>query len=141
MSLGTLHVTIKEAHLTHDVKKLGKMDPYVRIVCRDFNWKSAADRNGSKKPVWEHDNSFDIDVKYLGDDIYFKVLDEDKGKDEKVGDGCAKISTFCAQEHSDLWLDIEYKGKDAGKVRFVTHWKPSHTGPSKDEHQGLLEEA
>ena len=95
MSLGKLHVQLVEAHLTHDVKKIGKMDPYVKVEVRDFHWKSKADKNGSKKPEW-HDEHFTIDVKYLGDDIYYKVFDEDKGRDEKVGDGGCKISTFCA---------------------------------------------
>jgi Ca2+-dependent lipid-binding protein len=95
MSVGKLHIQLVEAHLTHDVKKIGKMDPYVKIEVRDFVWKSKADKNGSKKPEW-HDEHFTIDVKYLGDDIYYKVFDEDKGRDEKVGDGGCKISTFCA---------------------------------------------
>lgn len=133
MSVGTLHMTLKEAHLTHDVKKIGKMDPYVKVVCRDWNWKSEADRNGSKKPVWE-DQSFSIDVKYMGDDIYYKVFDEDKGRDEKVGDGGCKISTFCAEPEMDMWMEIEYKGKSAGKVRFTSRWEPSESAPGKDEH-------
>ena len=139
MSVGNLHLKLVEAHLTHDVKKLGRMDPYCKIVCRDFHWKSNADKNGSKKPVW-HDQEFDIDVKYMGDDIYYKLFDEDHGKDEKIGDGGCKISTFCAEPEMDMWMDIEYKGKKAGKVRFESKWSPAEE-PKKEEHEGMMAEA
>jgi len=32
---------------------IGKMDPYCKIVCREFEWKSSVDKNGSKKPKWQ----------------------------------------------------------------------------------------
>jgi len=139
MSLGKLHVQLVEAHLTHDVKKIGKMDPYVKVEVRDFRWKSKADKNGSKKPEW-HDEHFTIDVKYLGDDIYYKVFDEDRGKDEKVGDGGCKISTFCAQPEMDLWMEIDYKGKSAGKIRFKSRWEPEEDA-GKEKMEGMMAEA
>ena len=139
-SFGTLHLHVLEAHLTHDVKLIGKMDPYVAIVVRDYRWKTNADKNGSKKPVW-HNQHTPIDVKYMGDDIYFKVFDEDKGKDELVGSGSGKISTFCAQTESDFWLDIEFKGKDAGKVHFKTRWEPKEAEHSKEDHNDLIAQA
>ncbi len=139
MSLGKLHVQLVEAHLTHDVKKIGKMDPYVKVEVRDFHWKSKADKNGSKKPEWQ-DEHFTIDVKYLGDDIYYKVFDEDRGKDEKVGDGGCKISTFCAQAEMDLWMEIDYKGKSAGKIRFKSRWEPEEDA-GKEKMEGMMAEA
>lgn len=38
---GTLRIHLEEAHLTHDTETFGKMDPYVKITCRDQDWKSA----------------------------------------------------------------------------------------------------
>jgi len=139
-SLGTLKLTLVEAKLDHDVKLMRKMDPYVKVVCREFVWKSKADRNGSKHPKW-NDQDFDIDVHYMGDDIYYKVFDEDKGKDEKVGDGSCKISTFCAEPEMDLWMEIEYKGKFAGKVRFTSKWEPKEGEHSKEEQEGMQAKA
>jgi hypothetical protein len=52
MSLGTLHMELHEAHFTHDTQFVGKMDPYCKIACREFEWKSSIDKNGSKKPSW-----------------------------------------------------------------------------------------
>lgn len=139
-SLGNLKLQLVEAHLTHDVKMMRKMDPYVKVVCREFVWKSKADRNGSKKPKWD-DQHFEIDVHYMGDDIYYKVFDEDKGKDEKVGDGSCKISTFCAEPEMDLWMEIEYKGKAAGKVRFTSKWEPKEGEHSPEEQEGMQAKA
>ena len=41
----------------------------------------------------------------------------------------------------DFWVDIEHRGKDAGKLHLKSHWVANQVGPSKDEHQGLLEQA
>ena len=41
----------------------------------------------------------------------------------------------------DFWVDIEHRGKDAGKLHVKSHWVANQVGPSKDEHQGLLEQA
>lgn len=94
MSLGTLTIEVVEAHLTRDTQKVGKMDPYVKIKCRDLVWKSEVDKNGGKKPEWKH-QKVEIDVKYLGDDLEFSIFDDDKGHDDKIGDGESKLSAFC----------------------------------------------
>lgn len=39
----------------------------------------------------------------------------------------------------DLWLEIEHKGKDAGKIRFKSVWEPKEV--KKEEHNDLLQEA
>ena len=40
-SIGKLRVYLLEAHLTHDTEFFGKMDPYVKMTCRDEEWKSS----------------------------------------------------------------------------------------------------
>lgn len=87
MSLGTLTIELIEAKLTHDTATIGKMDPYVKFKVRDLIFKTSVCKKGGKKPEWTGDNKFDIDVKYLGDDISFMVKDDDKGRDEQIGDG------------------------------------------------------
>lgn len=130
MSLGKLTIELIEAILTHDVEVVGKMDPYVKFKVRDFRWKSAVHENGGKKPKWSNQH-FSIDVKYLGDDIEFTVFDEDRGKDELIGDGETKISAFCVDKHFDEWFDIEFKGKHAGKIHLKSTWEPTH--PQHDD--------
>lgn len=144
MSLGTLTIEVLEAHLTRDTQTVGKMDPYVKIKCRDFQWKSETDKNGGKKPEWKH-QKVEIDVKYLGDDLEFTLFDEDKGRDEKIGDGESKLSAFCCQSTWDEWFVIEHKGRSAGKLHLKSHWAPSnpahHENDEMSEIQALLKEA
>lgn len=81
--IGKIRVHVVSADLTHDVKKIGKMDPYVRVKCaaRNLKWDSGVCKNGSKHPRWEHQR-FEMDVLVLEDVVEFKLFDSDKiGKD------------------------------------------------------------
>jgi len=97
MSLGKLTITLLEAKFTRDVDLIRKMDPYVKFESREQTFKSGVDKKGGKTPKWESDNVFEIDVKYLGDDISFVAKDDDRGRDEKIGEGESKLSAFCCQ--------------------------------------------
>lgn len=142
-SVGILSITLIEAKLTHDTATIGKMDPYVKFKSRDFVWKSNPDKKGGKHPKWD-DATFDIDVKYLGDDLEFIVKDDDKGKDDLIGDGETKLSAFACYSDWDEWFDIEHKGKRAGKVHLKSHWEPAVKAPEEDdefaEMQNLIKE-
>jgi|688.fasta_scaffold465729_2 Ca2+-dependent lipid-binding protein len=142
-SLGTLTITCIEAHLTRDVQKIGKMDPYVRFWSRgneykiaDWRHRTKVHEDGGKKPKWN--DTFTIDVKYLGDDLHYAVLDDDRGKDDEVGNGSQKISAFCINGGIDEWFEVEHKDKSAGKIHLKATW-----APRRDEHpqQNLIDEA
>ena len=142
-SLGTLTVTLVEAHFTRDTA-IGKMDPYVHFKSRDFKWKSETIKKGGKKPEW-HGATFSIDVKYLGDDLEFEAMDDDPGKDEQIGEGQTKLAAFACKEHWEEWFDIEHKGKRAGKIHLKSHWQPAkaeaHGNDEMAEVQALMVEA
>ena len=72
---GSLRVEIIEARLTRDTEFFSKMDPYVIIETRQQKFKTRTIQGGGKTPKW--DQVFDIDVKYIGDDLFLKVMDED----------------------------------------------------------------
>lgn len=40
MNIGKLKVHLVEAKLTRDTEVFGKMDPYVKMQCREQEWKS-----------------------------------------------------------------------------------------------------
>ena len=70
---GKLRLTVVEAKLTHDTEMFAKMSPFVTLKIRDEELKTKVIKKGGKTPVWnEH---FDIDVKYIGDDIHIQVCD------------------------------------------------------------------
>ena len=72
---GTLRLEIKEANLTRDIEMFGQMDPFVMIQTRMLKYRTTTKDGAGKKPVWNE--GFDIDVKYVGDDITIQVMDED----------------------------------------------------------------
>ena len=54
---------------------------------------------------------FDIDVKYIGDDMEVIVWDEDVTTSDKVGSAVIKLSSLCVGNGLDDWFPIFYKGK------------------------------
>jgi Ca2+-dependent lipid-binding protein len=80
---GTLKLEVIEAKLTRDTDFWTKMDPYVVIETRQQKVRTNTLQGAGKTPKWNQ--SFDIDVKYIGDDITLTVMDEDVTSSDKVG--------------------------------------------------------
>ena len=118
---GTLKLHVIEARLTHDTDT-NKMDPYCIIQVREQEFKTKVKEEAGKEPKWNE--CFDIDVKYIGDDLTVKVMDDDIGKDDTVGEAKIKLSSFCVNGGLDEWYEIYFEGKPAGKVHFRGEWHP-----------------
>ena len=72
---GSLSVEVIEARLTRDTEVFSKMDPYATLETRQQKFRTRTLNGAGKLPKWNQ--AFDIDVKYIGDDLYLKVFDED----------------------------------------------------------------
>ena len=59
---------------------------------------------GKRETKWSE--SFDIEVKYIGDDFNIEVLDEDVTKSDLVGSAQIKLSALCANGGINDWFDI-----------------------------------
>ena len=70
-------------------------------------------QGAGKTPKWEQ--IFDIDVKYIGDDMSVTVFDEDVTTSDTVGSTSIKISALCTNGGLDDWFPIQYRGKQSGK--------------------------
>ena len=105
---GVLRITVLEAHLTHNTETFGKMDPYVKLSCRngDDHWKSGVMGGAGKNPVWDHDNVWDLEVHYLGDELTYVVMDEEVFKDDFVGEGKTKLGALAVHGGFDEWFDL-----------------------------------
>ena len=79
---GTLKIEVIEARLTRDTEFFSKMDPYCEIQSRMQKFRTRTLQGAGKTPKWNQ--SFDFDVKYIGDDIHIKVLDEDVSASDVV---------------------------------------------------------
>ena len=80
-------------------------------------------QGAGKTPKW--DQIFDIDVKYIGDDMTLTVLDEDVTDSDKVGSTNIKLSALCVNGGLDEWFPIQHKGKQSGQVHLKGTWKPA----------------
>merc|ERR1719350_1645431 len=123
---GTLRLEIIEARLTRDTEVFGKMDPFCIIETRMQKHRTRTLQGAGKTPRWAE--GFDIDVKYIGDDMTIKVMDEDVTDNDTVGTSNVKLSAFCAGTGVDEWFPIQHKGRQAGQVHIKSTWKPGHGG-------------
>ena len=73
MTSGRLRLHIIEAKLTRDTEVFSKMDPFAKLEVRDQSYKTKVLDGAGKKPKW--DEVWDIDVKYVGDDMNIEVRD------------------------------------------------------------------
>jgi len=76
---------------------------------------------------------FDIDVKYIGDDMCIKVFDEQISSNDATGACQMKLSSLCVQGGLDEWFPIVYKGKSAGQVHLRSQWFPTAKALAKKE--------
>ena len=111
---GKLRLHIIEAKLNRDTETFGKMDPYATFVYRDQTFKTKVKDNAGKLPKWNE--IWDIDVKYIGDDMTIQVLDKDLTSSDLVGETTIKLSGLCANGGMNEWYDIQFKGKKAGSI-------------------------
>jgi hypothetical protein len=51
--------------------------------------------------------TFEIDVKNIADNITIEVFDDDIGKDEKLGESTMKLSALCVANGIDNWFEIQ----------------------------------
>lgn len=123
---GKLRLTIVEAKLTRDTEFFGKMDPFVIVEYRQQKFKTVTKQNAGKLPKWEQ--TYDLDIKYIGDDIFVKVFDEDVTDNDAVGATMIKASALCVPQGIDEWFRITYKGKSAGEIRLRAAWTPTSSG-------------
>ena len=124
---GTLSLTIVEARLDRDVELIGKMDPYVVIHNRMQKCRTTTQEDAGKEPTWNE--TLDLDVKYIGDDMKIWVMDENITSDSLIGEASVKLSSLCVNGGLDDWWTITYKGKKAGSLHMKGDWKPSGSNP------------
>ena len=77
---GSLRLTVIEARFTRDTSTFSGMDPYVKIAYRYEEFQTTAKEG--KTPEWEE--TFDIDIKYIGDDMVIQAYDKCMEGDDKV---------------------------------------------------------
>ena len=121
---GRLSIRILEGRLTRDTDTIGKMDPYVVINTRMQRVRTKTCQEAGKNPVWTNE-VFDVDVKYIGDDLHLQVFDEDPCSSDLVGESTIKLSSLAINGGMDEWFEIQFKGKRSGAVHLRAEWFPT----------------
>ena len=124
---GKLSLTVIEARLERDTETFGKMDPYVVIHNRMQRLRTTTQESAGKEPTWNE--TLELDVKYIGDDMKIWVMDEDVTNDDLIGEASVKLSSLCVNGGLDDWWTITYKGKKAGMLHMKGDWTPSSSNP------------
>lgn len=120
---GKLRLHIIEANLKRDTEMFSKMDPYACFQMRDQSYKTKVLDGAGKLPKWNE--VWDIDVKYVGDDMQIQVFDKDVTSSDLVGETQIKLSSLCVNGGMNEWFDIQYKGKKAGTIHLKGEWTPA----------------
>ena len=120
---GSLRLSVIEAKLTRDTEWFSKMDPYCVIETRHQKVRTRTINEAGKTPKWNQ--VFDIDVKYIGDDMIVTVYDEDVTSDDLVGKTTIKLSSLCINGGLDDWFPIQFKGRQSGQVHLKGDWRPA----------------
>ena len=79
---GSLRIDVIEAKLTRDTEFFSKMDPYATLASRQQQFRTRTLQGAGKTPKWNQ--AFDFDVKYIGDDLQIRVMDEDVSASDLV---------------------------------------------------------
>lgn len=98
------------------------MDPFCKIQYRDQCFRTKVLQGAGKLPKWNE--TFDIEVKYVGDDLDIEVRDEDVTTSDLVGSLHIKLSSLCMGGGLDEWFDLQYKGKKSGTLHLKGIWTP-----------------
>ena len=62
--------------------------------------------NAGKNPIWNETK--DIDVKYIGDDMTITVFDENLTNSSEVASAVIKLSSFCIDDGIDEWFALQH---------------------------------
>ena len=73
-----------EAELTRDTERFGKMDPYVKFSYGELEFRTTEKTDAGKNPIWNE--TFQIDVIELEDEMSFSVMDANAMSDDVVGE-------------------------------------------------------
>ena len=96
------------------------MDPFVKLQYREQSFKTKVASGAGKQPKFNE--TFQIDVKYIGDDLTIGIYDEDVVGSDMVGEVSIKLQALVMNGGIDEWFTVQYKGKPIGKIHLVSSY-------------------
>ncbi len=80
------------------------MDPYVKFVYMGTRYKTRIVEDGGQNPTWNQ--SFDISITSLSDEIQFEVKDDEVCGARLIGTLTIKASALCINNGVREWFDF-----------------------------------
>ena len=82
------------------------MDPFVEIEYNEKQYKTKVHEDGGKNPEWNE--SFDIPIQSMSDQVRITCYDEDALSNDLVGTQSFDMEKLCANQGINEWLVLEY---------------------------------
>ena len=101
-----LTISIIKGKLYRDTETMGKMDPFVEIEYNEKQYKTKVHEDGGKNPEWNE--SFDIPIQSMSDQVRITCYDEDALSNDLVGTQSFDMEKLCANQGINEWLVLEY---------------------------------
>ena len=120
---GNLIIRPLSAKLTRDTETFGKMDPFCVIHFGGQRQQTQVAKDAGKFPSWNDCFSFRRNAEDL---ITVEVWDQDGvSKNDMIGQGSFALAGVVSKSgKSSNWVQISYKGKDAGQVLLEVEFYP-----------------
>lgn len=103
------------AQLTRNTDFFKNMDPYVIFTIGNNSVKTSVASRAGKTPSWKDE----LSIKFTNEDtLKIEVWDKDMFKyDDLVGSTSMSLNSLKGKKSKVYdWIDLTYKGKDAGKI-------------------------
>ncbi|KAH0551540.1 hypothetical protein GP486_007243 [Trichoglossum hirsutum] len=116
--IGTLVVIVDRAKNLPNRKKIGKQDPYCAARLGKEAKKTEVDKRGGQTPKWDQELRFVVHDSADYYQLKVSVFNDDK-KTELIGETWISLETVVVPGggQSDLWHNLNCKGKYAGDIR------------------------
>ena len=115
---GKLKINIVKGEMLRDVQTFGQMDPYVTIHYMGQKYKTKIMNSAGKNPVWN--DSFDIEIGSMSDELQFFVKDNDMIGATEIGSTIMKASQLCINNGVRDWFTFTFSGEEAARVFIET---------------------
>ncbi|KAF9580119.1 hypothetical protein BGW38_003364, partial [Lunasporangiospora selenospora] len=130
-------------------ERFGKQNPFILFKLGNVSKRSSTDVRGGQRPRWKDDQitilMYESDAKDAKS-LYVSCLDEDKQKNDLIGDCVINLAKVLEQGEQDDWFELTYKGREAGELMLQityfshnpSHWTHKNNRPSMKTSEATL---
>lgn len=120
-----MRITFSRANLVRNTETFSNMDPYVIMEYGSNKFRTQTKDDAGKNPVW--DETFELFIKNVNDEMSIKIMDEDVMVDDTVGTRQIPVKEVLGGERltglQNQSVDIFYHGKVSGSVIISTSFE------------------